>query len=128
MIRTPPRSTLFPYTTLFRSAVFAPHRECRTPAPGRDVSGKDADAALAARNRPPVRRTRPHHGSARRAQDRGTGGPGYRAVRRSGIAEAPVAGMNSLFPPPLRGAGKKISWFQNVGGTPCLSLALGAHP
>src|SRR5256885_11873219 len=29
MIRRPPRSTLFPYTTLFRSAVRAGHRELR---------------------------------------------------------------------------------------------------
>src|SRR5258708_981948 len=28
MIRRPPRSTLFPYTTLFRSARSAPHRSC----------------------------------------------------------------------------------------------------
>src|SRR5256886_10606217 len=27
MIRRPPRSTLFPYTTLFRSEIYAPHRE-----------------------------------------------------------------------------------------------------
>src|SRR2546430_10850672 len=27
MIRRPPRSTLFPYTTLFRSALFGPHGE-----------------------------------------------------------------------------------------------------
>ena len=31
MIRRPPRSTLFPYTTLFRSTVFSP---ANTPAPG----------------------------------------------------------------------------------------------
>src|SRR2546430_8367819 len=28
MIRRPPRSTLFPYTTLFRSAATAPSRKC----------------------------------------------------------------------------------------------------
>src|SRR2546425_2684764 len=28
MIRRPPRSTLFPYTTLFRSGSFAPRRAC----------------------------------------------------------------------------------------------------
>src|SRR6266571_5664410 len=36
MIRRPPRSTLFPYTTLFRSAVAAPRATCGsacTPAP-----------------------------------------------------------------------------------------------
>src|SRR2546426_633850 len=33
MIRRPPRSTLFPYTTLFRSILVAPHdeRRCRDP-------------------------------------------------------------------------------------------------
>src|SRR2546430_11472776 len=31
MIRRPPRSTLFPYTTLFRSAPPAPHRPSRVP-------------------------------------------------------------------------------------------------
>src|SRR3712207_9041003 len=42
MIRRPPRSTLFPYTTLFRSAV----RVGVTAGfvPGRDVAGVDGDA------------------------------------------------------------------------------------
>src|SRR3989449_5633146 len=31
MIRRPPRSTLFPYTTLFRSATFDEHAEERRP-------------------------------------------------------------------------------------------------
>src|SRR4051812_49997125 len=31
MIRRPPRSTLFPYTTLFRSATCSPHPVCATP-------------------------------------------------------------------------------------------------
>src|SRR5438034_8839412 len=43
MIRRPPRSTLFPYTTLFRS--WAAHR-----------AGEDGSAA---RRRPPVARARP---------------------------------------------------------------------
>src|SRR5690349_24205775 len=30
MIRQPPRSTLFPYTTLFRSALARPDRACRS--------------------------------------------------------------------------------------------------
>src|SRR6266536_396951 len=34
MIRRPPRSTLFPYTTLFRSEPIAPEDLKRTPAPG----------------------------------------------------------------------------------------------
>src|SRR2546427_8450997 len=33
MIRRPPRSTLFPYTTLFRSVKDAPH-PCAPPQPG----------------------------------------------------------------------------------------------
>src|SRR3712207_8327829 len=38
MIRRPPRSTLFPYTTLFRSSISTPWwrrpaRDCATPAP-----------------------------------------------------------------------------------------------
>src|SRR5204862_7007469 len=32
MIRPPPRSTLFPYTTLFRSVVFGAHRRRPRPA------------------------------------------------------------------------------------------------
>src|SRR3712207_8612449 len=40
MIRRPPRSTLFPYTTLFRSAPDGPH--ARAALHGRDV---EADAA-----------------------------------------------------------------------------------
>src|ERR1039458_6574025 len=33
MIRRPPRSTLFPYTTLFRSAEWIEHRAFRNPVP-----------------------------------------------------------------------------------------------
>src|SRR2546421_7581973 len=33
MIRRPPRSTLFPYTTLFRSPEECRHRTARVPAP-----------------------------------------------------------------------------------------------
>src|SRR3712207_7588825 len=46
MIRRPPRSTLFPYTTLFRS----PHRERRTGRAGRMRACRDSAAVpLAAR-------------------------------------------------------------------------------
>src|SRR5260221_5930260 len=41
MIRRPPRSTLFPYTTLFRSPLSAPR--------GRDVPGRAAGPFAAAR-------------------------------------------------------------------------------
>src|SRR3712207_8603793 len=36
MIRRPPRSTLFPYTTLFRSNVVEPHLTVQADAQGRD--------------------------------------------------------------------------------------------
>ena len=62
--------------------VVAPYRQRGPPAPGRDVSGQDAHAALAAGDRPPLRRTRPHHGPARGSQDRGAGRQGCRAVGR----------------------------------------------
>src|SRR3712207_8996236 len=41
MIRRPPRSTLFPYTTLFRSQVTAPLQQVAHGAAGRD---EDLDA------------------------------------------------------------------------------------
>src|SRR5256885_11557334 len=44
MIRRPPRSTLFPYTTLFRSLARAERDDCRRPARRRALV--DADAAL----------------------------------------------------------------------------------
>src|SRR3712207_8944517 len=44
MIRRPPRSTLFPYTTLFRSVEGRDHRR-RVRATRRDRQGRDDDAA-----------------------------------------------------------------------------------
>src|SRR3712207_8553215 len=38
MIRRPPRSTLFPYTTLFRSRRAAPRRSARRPARHREAA------------------------------------------------------------------------------------------
>src|SRR3712207_7226463 len=52
MIRRPPRSTLFPYTTLFRSsAVVAaePHDVGRQAVEARDAVGRHADVAVPAR-------------------------------------------------------------------------------
>ncbi len=77
-----------------RPAVVAPHRQRGPPASGRDVSGQDPDAALAARDRTPVRRPRSHHGSACGSQDRGAGGQGHLAVRRGRTPEAPASGVN----------------------------------
>src|SRR3712207_8446565 len=42
MIRRPPRSTLFPYTTLFRSAEPAPRQRLRRRGAGRDARRADA--------------------------------------------------------------------------------------
>src|SRR6266849_8496208 len=41
MIRRPPRSTLFPYTTLFRSRPRAELVGLRHPTPGRSARGRD---------------------------------------------------------------------------------------
>src|SRR3970282_2421407 len=46
MIRRPPRSTLFPYTTLFRSPVpgaFAPSRLRLNPRPGRQATDRSEE-------------------------------------------------------------------------------------
>src|SRR3989454_12536765 len=68
MIRRPPRSTLFPYTTLFRSSLF--------PIPGRETE--------------PLRTARGRDTAARRSQ-RPVAGPPY---RRAGPME--VAGATPL--------------------------------
>src|SRR6202035_807488 len=112
---------------------------------GRDVSGEDADPALAARDRPPLRRARPHHRAARRAQDRGTGRQGHRAVRRGRVAEAAIAGSelarnSAPLPPPLvrrsprsgeggcKGEGEEIERAPNRGETGRLSLESAPYP
>src|SRR2546421_5284456 len=43
MIRRPPRSTLFPYTTLFRSLVFRLGRDLLVGVVGQHQRGADAD-------------------------------------------------------------------------------------
>ena len=77
-----------------RPAVVTPHRQRGAPAPGGDVSGQDTDAALAARNRAPVRRPRPHHGPARGTQDRGPGRQRHGAGRGDRDFEAAIAGIS----------------------------------
>ena len=47
-----------------------PRPRGRPPAPGRDVSVQAADAQVAARHRPPLRRARPHDGDPRGQADR----------------------------------------------------------
>src|SRR3712207_7933188 len=67
MIRRPPRSTLFPYTTLFRSLTGPPrtprsrHVIGRLPGSGRVVVGPSSDAA---RSGSGARRSRHHGGTA----------------------------------------------------------------
>src|SRR3712207_7004990 len=54
MIRRPPRSTLFPYTTLFRSAVEGVHQRVQRPVPG-TAQRRDVRAS------PALREARPLH-------------------------------------------------------------------
>src|SRR3712207_7615827 len=67
MIRRPPRSTLFPYTTLFRSGPgtgVGRSRRDRTPGPPRPV--RTLHRSLGA---PPVRPTRPSRIVDRRSEE-----------------------------------------------------------
>src|SRR3712207_9394731 len=77
MIRRPPRSTLFPYTTLFRSflARRAPHDVARLPLSGRILRGapRDPDRVLRL-----GQEARPLLGGGGRR-----GGPGERRVVRA---------------------------------------------
>ena len=77
-----------------RPVVVAPHRQCGAAAPGGDVSGEGFDAAVAARNRPPFRRPRPHHGAARRAQDREPSRQRQRLCRGDRGAQTPAPRLN----------------------------------
>src|SRR2546425_3008504 len=61
MIRRPPRSTLFPYTTLFRSphAVASRRKRAQRSQARLLRAGRQAGAELRGSNRPPLRRA-PH--------------------------------------------------------------------
>ena len=72
-------------------------REVARPAPGRHVPVEAADAALAARDRPPLRRARPYDGDPRRPPDREAARPGCRARRRHPPADPPARELS--FPP-----------------------------
>src|SRR3712207_8954082 len=58
MIRRPPRSTLFPYTTLFRSHALRSGevRGLRRPLPGHRPDDQEEDRRRPRRTRPPARR------------------------------------------------------------------------
>src|SRR5256885_15775984 len=66
MIRRPPRSTLFPYTTLFRSALILQHLRDRH-APWLDQSRTESPEHTALQARSPVVATREHAVARRRA-------------------------------------------------------------
>src|SRR5206468_7480210 len=50
MIRRPPRSTLFPYTTLFRSVYYGKHQSFQATAGFRDYAWKDRSEERFSRN------------------------------------------------------------------------------
>src|SRR3712207_8101111 len=74
MIRRPPRSTLFPYTTLFRSGRRRDLRGSRAPSRSADLDRELALGVLAGqrgeRLRGVVQRVRALHGDAQRAVGR----------------------------------------------------------
>jgi hypothetical protein len=73
--------------------LLAPDRQRGAPAPDRDVSGEDPDAAFAARDRPAFRRPRPHDRAACGAQDREPGRQRHGTGRGDRAVEAAAAGV-----------------------------------
>src|SRR5687768_16593402 len=69
MIRRPPRSTLFPYTTLFRSGEGAQSRPHRRGRGGRRAGGPAGALAAALRGDDPGRGSTVHRRCARQARD-----------------------------------------------------------
>src|SRR3712207_8967074 len=82
MIRRPPRSTLFPYTTLFRSSE-SPPRGCRRGFPGTQWLSRAA--AIPAE----VRAAR--RGSPRAVRGGGRAGPGDRKSTRLNSSHANIS-------------------------------------
>src|SRR3712207_8149946 len=100
MIRRPPRSTLFPYTTLFRSGRgdddrLDPSRTRRGPGAGRcpqrHIGGRDDVAGLDRRETPPAAERVPREAGGRAESDRadspGGGGRGGEGQPRTRPAE-----------------------------------------
>src|SRR2546422_1542394 len=86
MIRRPPRSTLFPYTTLFRSAVEVTAREVDAPRDGARPLEEDGE------------------------RSRGEEEPGLPAPEHHGGAEQDRRGHGRTRPPPLRPASRGRTW------------------
>src|SRR6266480_938367 len=86
MIRRPPRSTLFPYTTLFRSRGQGRNPRVRATARGRPSAARDGARALSAR----ARRPRPHGetGDSRRSSVRRRGEPVFARPVRQSLSQA----------------------------------------
>src|SRR2546422_10328791 len=109
MIRRPPRSTLFPYTTLFRSEDAAPgeHQAARARSPERVRSGERDDQAPRPGRGAHVRRR--HEGPRRirslRRRQRGVRRPGGRDRRAPGMP-APVGRRHAARPPAGRARGQ----------------------
>src|ERR1044072_2957582 len=93
MIRRPPRSTLFPSTTLFRSLLALPRRRRRRRRPL--DGGPPGDLAARGGHRP-VRRRTPSRGGAIRLR---------RAARRDAVAVARARGDRPVLPALVRSAG-----------------------
>src|SRR5690349_22542355 len=70
MIRLPPRSTLFPYTTLFRSHRAQPGGTAPDARPDRLRVGRGADGRRDPRGHPLARNARPAAGRVRGRGDR----------------------------------------------------------
>src|SRR6266542_6801919 len=119
MIRRPPRSTLFPYTTLFRSravarrAAAAPGEACAPRPEGRGAAsqgGAEATSRAAFPGAGGRHGTRP----ARRGE---TAPPGPRGVRAQGVTgrarrHTGAAGFQRLIPPSFR------AFFDRLGAPP----------
>src|SRR2546430_8901564 len=86
MIRRPPRSTLFPYTTLFRSAPGAAGAGARPAAPGVSARGDQAALLPALRDRHPAQRG---------AQERRKSGADTEGVRAHGRSEEHTSELQS---------------------------------
>src|SRR5438309_11162650 len=106
MIRRPPRSTLFPYTTLFRSRGRRPHPRRYPPGTGGVARPHPALAAVGAPLR--LRGARDRGAAAGLARPRTTRAPapvdrGAVAHRRGDVVAAAHVGVAGGAPPPRAG-------------------------
>src|SRR5256886_10352456 len=98
MIRRPPRSTLFPYTTLFRSDLGSPLRRPAGASPRAGAGGPDGVGAGSGRRLlSPRRRRRPRERAGR--ADAPCGGRARVAGRMWRVAVLTVVGLWSESPP-----------------------------